>query len=65
MIPVKGYTTFHPLKHCIVGSVHAPDSVSDDLKDIISKARSNMKVHKKLKFAPDCVVILNLFAVAS
>ena len=35
MIPVKGYTTFHPLKHCIVGSVHAPNNVSDKLKDIM------------------------------
>ena len=42
MIPVKGYTTFHPLKHCIVGSVHAPDSVSDDLKDIMQTTMEDL-----------------------
>tara|TARA_B100001094_G_C17986029_1_gene697704 strand:- start:42 stop:887 length:846 start_codon:yes stop_codon:yes gene_type:complete len=42
MIPVKGYTTFHPLKHCIVGSVHAPDSVSDDLKDIMQTTTEDL-----------------------
>ena len=42
MIPVKGYTTFHPLKHCIVGSVHAPNSVSDDLKDIMQTTAEDL-----------------------
>jgi len=42
MIPVKGYTTFHPLKHCIVGSVHTPDSVSDDLKDIMQTTMEDL-----------------------
>ena len=35
MIPIKGYSTFHPLKHCIVGRAHSPDDVSDDIKEIM------------------------------
>jgi hypothetical protein len=42
MIPVKGYTTFHPLKHCIVGSVHAPESVSDDLKGVMQTTAEDL-----------------------
>ena len=42
MIPIKGYTTFHPLKHCIVGSVHPPENVSDDLKDIMHETAEDL-----------------------
>ena len=27
MIPIKGYSTFHPLKHCIVGKAYHPDVI--------------------------------------
>ena len=42
MIPIKGYTTFQPLKHCIVGSVHAPENVSDDLKIIMEHTAEDL-----------------------
>lgn len=42
MIPVKGYTTFQPLKHCIVGSVHDPETVSDDLKIIMEQTAEDL-----------------------
>ena len=34
-IPIKGYATFHPLKHCIVGRGADPASVAEPLKQIM------------------------------
>ncbi len=34
-IPIKGYSTFHPLKHCIVGRGADPENVSGPLKQIM------------------------------
>ena len=34
-IPIKGYSTFHPLKHCIVGRGADPESVAGPLKQIM------------------------------
>lgn len=31
MIPIKGYTTFHPLKHCIVGKSYTSDIIKNIL----------------------------------
>ena len=35
MIPIKGFATFHPLKHCIVGRGADPASVAEPLKQIM------------------------------
>jgi hypothetical protein len=35
MIPIKGYATFHPLKHCIVGRAHDPKKVSESLQEVM------------------------------
>ena len=37
MIPIKGFATFHPLKHCIVGTAHDPSDVEEPLKKIMEK----------------------------
>jgi N-dimethylarginine dimethylaminohydrolase len=33
MIPIKGYATFHPLKHCIVGRAHTSQTIKKMLGD--------------------------------
>ena len=43
MIPVKGYTTFHPLKHCIVGRGHSPESVPDILKETMHNTEEDIQ----------------------
>jgi hypothetical protein len=42
MIPVKGFTTFHPLKHCIVGRAHDPKDVDDPLKKIMEDTNEDL-----------------------
>ena len=42
MIPIKGYATFHPLKHCIVGKVHPPDQVDEALKRIMRETNEDL-----------------------
>lgn len=42
MIPIKGYTTFHPLKHCIVGRGHNADTVPDPLKEIMQNTEEDL-----------------------
>ena len=37
MIPIKGFSTFDPLKHCIVGKAHSPDNVDEPLKNIMQR----------------------------
>ena len=41
MIPVKGYTTFHPLKHCIVGRPTPIEHADDNLKDIMARTEED------------------------
>ena len=43
MIPVKGYSTFDPLKHCVVGRAHAPEVVSDDLKLVMEQTEEDFQ----------------------
>jgi len=42
MIPIKGYATFHPLKHCIVGQAHDPVNVEEDLKKIMQETGEDL-----------------------
>ena len=42
MIPVKGYSTFDPLKHCIVGQVNQPENVEEALKDIMYRTQEDL-----------------------
>lgn len=42
MIPIKGFTTFHPLKHCIVGKAHDPNDVGDPLKKIMEDTNKDL-----------------------
>ena len=37
MIPIKGYSTFDPLKHCVVGSVHNPELIVDNNLKIVMR----------------------------
>jgi hypothetical protein len=41
MIPIKGYTTFHPLKHCIVGRPTPPEYANEDLKEIMRRTEAD------------------------
>lgn len=41
MIPVKGYSTFHPLRHCIVGRPTPVGSVADELKDVMGRTEED------------------------
>ena len=42
MIPVKGYSTFDPLKHCIVGQVNSPDQVEEPLKEVMHRTQEDL-----------------------
>ena len=42
MIPVKGYSTFDPLKHCIVGQVNHPENVEEVLQDIMYRTQEDL-----------------------
>lgn len=42
MIPVKGYTTFHPLKHCIVGRPTPTQDADNNLKDIMARTEEDL-----------------------
>ena len=42
MIPVKGYSTFDPLKHCIVGQVNKPENVEEVLQDIMYRTQEDL-----------------------
>tara|TARA_B100000214_G_scaffold310756_1_gene242624 strand:+ start:698 stop:1537 length:840 start_codon:yes stop_codon:yes gene_type:complete len=48
MIPIKGYATFHTLKHCIVGKAHAPDDVDDEVKDVMHQTQEDLDALVKL-----------------
>ena len=41
MIPVKGHTTFHPLKHCIDGRPTPTEHADDNLKDIMARTEED------------------------
>lgn len=42
MIPIKGFSTFDPLKHCIVGKAHSPDNVDEPLKNIMQETNEDL-----------------------
>ena len=42
MIPVKGYSTFDPLKHCIVGQVNSPETVEESLKGVMYRTQEDL-----------------------
>lgn len=42
MIPIKGYASFHPLKHCIVGRGHDPQDVADDFKETMHETNEDL-----------------------
>ena len=42
MIPIKGYSTFHPLKHCIVGQVTSPENVEERLKEVMYHTQEDL-----------------------
>lgn len=42
MIPIKGFTTFDPLKHCIVGRAHDPKDVDEPLKKIMEETNEDL-----------------------
>ncbi len=42
MIPIKGFATFHPLKHCIVGTAHDPSDVEEPLKKIMEETNEDL-----------------------
>ena len=42
MIPIKGFATFHPLKHCIVGTAHDPSDVEESLKTIMEETGEDL-----------------------
>ena len=56
MIPIKGYATFHPLKHCIVGQAHDPVNVHGDLKKIMQETGEDLDnlVHTLENFGVKC-----------
>ena len=55
MIPLKGYSTFDTLKHCIVGQVNAPEDVEDELKDIMYRTREDLNNLVKILESMDVV----------
>jgi len=43
MIPIKGFATFHPLKHCIVGKAHEPnDEMNSELKTVMHETNQDL-----------------------
>ena len=42
MIPVKGYSTFDPLKHCVVGQVDSPENVEGSLKEVMYRTQEDL-----------------------
>jgi len=58
MIPIKGYATFHPLKHCLIGSGFKPEwfddlfpknkKISDPLKRIAEETEEDYKKLEKI-----------------
>ena len=43
MIPIKGYSTFQPLKHCIVGRATSPENVADPLKEVMNNTEEDAR----------------------
>jgi hypothetical protein len=41
MIPIKGYSTFQPLKHCIVGRATTPEKVSGPLEEVMNETEED------------------------
>ena len=42
MIPIKGYSTFQPLKHCIVGRATSPENVAEPLKEVMNNTKEDL-----------------------
>ena len=42
MIPIKGYSTFQPLKHCIVGRATSPENVAEPLKQVMNNTEEDL-----------------------
>ena len=42
MIPIKGYSTFQPLKHCIVGRATSPENVAEPLKEVMNNTEEDL-----------------------
>ncbi len=42
-IPIKGYSTFQPLKHCIVGRATGPENVTGPLKQILLDTEEDLQ----------------------
>jgi len=55
MIPVKGYSTFDPLKHCVVGKVDSPENVEESLKEVIYRTQEDLDNLVKTLEAMDVV----------
>ena len=43
MIPIKGYSTFDTLKHCIVGRGHDPKNVEEPLQEIMYRTEEDLQ----------------------
>ena len=43
MIPIKGYSTFDPLKHCIVGRGQDPKNATGSLQDIMYSTEEDLQ----------------------
>lgn len=55
MIPLKGYSTFDPLKHCIVGQVNPPEDVEEELKDVMYRTQEDLNNLVKILESMDVV----------
>ena len=55
MIPVKGYSTFDPLKHCVVGQVDSPENVEESLKEVIYRTQEDLNNLVKILESMDVV----------
>ena len=55
MIPVKGYSTFDTLKHCVVGQVNSPENVEESLKEVIYRTQEDLDNLVKILESMDVV----------
>jgi len=42
MIPIRGYASFHSLRHCIVGKAHADQSTDGRIKQIVEETNQDL-----------------------
>ena len=55
MIPIKGYSTFQPLKHCIVGRATSPENVAESLKEVMNNTEEDLNNLVKILESMDVV----------